>query len=730
MAALSPEITAKDVSFYATRAGAALVRKPKRTPLEDALSSGGSKAWNRSVELVRWMRQQFSDYHGSLSEWRANRKQWMAECQDIFDHRVKEDERRYAAEENERPAFFSVQNESLNLAASMCEFAAAQAEQDLFGGDPWFAAKPVGRSDVALADTIQKHIQWTFRDGNLVATYRQGVFLSAALGEVFEETSYSTETDEYEAPRLVLHAGKRPIMVDGKFISEDDVETDPETGRQRLKNGLRLPVRGNVELSWKEVFEKRQTVIREGIETTILHYANVAFREDAPALDLNHTNFYAVVEMSILDAIAQFNLDEVEARRLALAAGLNKTMDFKYGDDDELLDTQRIANREMLHPLGQSTDEQLLNMRVRLIKGYVKADPIGDGIARRMFVVFPPEHEDWLVFCNYLGNVSPRAELPVKCHVWEAVPHRLYGRGFFAKYHLVQERIDALFSAVAYRNSMHSNPVTNVRTDRLERGEDDEIIEIKPGLALKTKNDWKLSDAVEMLALPDLDERSMELLQLDVSMAQLRSGISSASQGDMSSLPENNTATGIRQLMSRAAVLLKKPIRGLRASIGKQFSYAVRLFYANFNRDEAFQWGEGENREELMLTAEQVRDLDIDVQMLLTQEQNQTKLESSQTATALFQQWLAIPEIEKANARPLYLQAIKALEFDQADTIIREPAPTIMDAITLLPQDQQQEAAAIVQAGAQIVAQAQQPTNVEAMPQQPPKQQTPTQKAA
>ena len=718
----------------ALRAGGVLVSKKKRTALEDALSAGRDKSWSRSVELVRWMRKQFTDYHGSLSTWRENRKIYLAEAQDCFEHRVREDERRDQAEANDRPAYFALQNESLNLAASMCEFAAAQAEQDLFGGDPWFAAKPVGRSDADLADTIQKHIQWTFRDGRLVATYRQGVFLSAALGEVFEKTTYIVETDEYEAPRLVLHNGKRPVLLDGKFIGEDDIEQDEATGAVRLKGGKRLPVRGTADLSWQEVFETRQTTIREGIETTILHYGNIAFREDAPELDLNHTNFYVVSEMSILDAMDRFNLSEMDSRRLAQAAALHTTKDFAFSEDDALIDSLRVTTGEQITPLGASTDEQLLNSRVRLIEGWVKADPFGDGKARRMYVVFPPAHEDWLVYSDYLANVSPKGELPIKCHVWEAVPNRLYGRGFFAKYANIQKRIDALFSAVSYRNGMHANPVTNVRTDRLETAEDNEneVIKLEPGLVVKTKGNYKLSEAIETLTLPDLDERSMQLLDLDVSMSQLRSGISSASQGDMSSLPENNTATGIRQLMSRAAVLLKKPIRGQRTSRGAQFAYAVRLFYTNFDRDEAFQWGEGENREELLLTAEQVRNLDIDVQMLLTQEQNQTKLESAQTATALFAQWIALPEIEKINARPLYMQAMKALEFDQADTIIREAAPTPMDVVALLPKDQQPEMQAIIQAGVAALQAQQQPapTNVEAMPQQPPQQQPPIKKAA
>jgi hypothetical protein len=49
------------------------------------------------------------------------------------------------------------------------------------------------------------------------------------------------------------------------------------------------------------------------------------------------------------------------------------------------------------------------------------------------------------------------------------------------------------------------------------------------------------------------------------------------------------------------------------------------------------------------------------------------------------------------------LQAIKALEFDQVDDIIRQAAPTLQDAIMLLPEAEQPQAMAVMQAGMQVL---------------------------
>jgi len=277
---------------------------------------------------------------------------------------------------------------------------------------------------------------------------------------------------------------------------------------------------------------------------------------------------------------------------------------------------------------------------------------------------------------------------------------------------------------------MHANPITAIHKQNISTEDDDADIVLAPGTSIDPLPGKKLADCIEFAELPDLDKRSMELMQIGIQMAQLRSGISSASQGDMSAVPANNTATGIRQLMSRAAVLLKKPIRALRRSMNREFSYAVRLFYSNFNREETFMFGEGDNAELVSISAKDVKDLDVDVRMLLTQEQNASKLEGSQAAVGMFMQWVQLPAAERVAGHPLFLQAIKALEFDQAEEIIVKPPATIEDMLTLLPPEEQKRLILLLQQAAQ--AQSLSPTGAvppQQVAQQPPQhqpQQTPS----
>ena len=669
------------------RAQATMANKKVKTPLEDLLTSPRKAGEDNplAAQLVRWAKAQRESYLLQLQDWRLNRINYLQEMQDNFSHRKVEQGPEWNLKKHIEQVF-QVSNDSMNVVGAICEFAAASAENDLFGAEPWFATAPIGRADPALADQVQKHLRWSFRDGKLVQNYCRIIDHAAALGECFVKASYHVEVDEHDEAAMALHAGGKPVVdQSGKYIDTMEAATafaaTPE-GKKRLRGK---------NLEWKQAFRKVQTVISQGVDQTIIHPNDIAFREAAPELDLRFTNVYVRVEMSVMDAMRRFNLSKEDALRLAKLATLQADAEIKL--KEETSDAPRTETTAttlaMQEELGADEAERLLNSRIELIEGFIKADPVGDGKTRRCYIVFVAAAEDWLVHADYLANVSPKAELPVKVHVWERVPHKLYGRGFFGKYATIQSFLDKTWNAVKTRNDYHSNPILGWHRDYLKRDDNEEDLKLVPGEAVELEDNKTLAQAVEAFALPDLDNRSMELFSTAIQLLQLRSGISSASQGDVAGVPEANTATGVRQLMSRAAVILKKPVNNLRRSITGEFSFETKLIYANFDREEAFVVGEGENAELVQITPEQVQNIDIDVKLLLTQQGNAMKLEGAQAATDMLQRWLSIPEAEKPAARPLFIQAIKALEFDAAEEIIRQPNAKIEDCILILPPEQQ-----------------------------------------
>jgi hypothetical protein len=112
----------------------------------------------------------------------------------------------------------------------------------------------------------------------------------------------------------------------------------------------------------------------------------------------------------------------------------------------------------------------------------------------------------------------------------------------------------------------------------------------------------------------------------------------------------------------------------IRSGLEKALLYAVKLIYANFDRDEVFTYFEGDDQRARTLEAARVQNLDLNVRLLLTRFKQRESLDSAQKAIDVHARYIGLPEPEKGAARPLYVQALKGLGFDQADAIIRQQA--------------------------------------------------------
>jgi hypothetical protein len=306
------------------------------------------------------------------------------------------------------------------------------------------------------------------------------------------------------------------------------------------------------------------------------------------------------------------------------------------------------------------------------VECWIKHDPVGDGRLRRIYaVVALPLGR--IVEMDYMANRTPGGQLPFFIIRSTKVKNRWYGRGYFETYAAAQEYIDRQLNRIEYRNRFHSNPAVFVNHSLLAEDEEAGEFELRPGRTFMKKPGAQMSDIVEAWAFPDLDQRTWELMQFMIQVIQVRSGVTSAAQGEVSSLPSTATATGIESIMQSASVLARLPIAQLRASLEKALLYAVKLIYANFERDEVFSYFEGDRQRARTLAASRVRDLEFNVRLLLTRSKQRESLESAGQALDLHARYVALPEPEKGPARPLFVQALKGLGFEQADAIIRPP---------------------------------------------------------
>jgi hypothetical protein len=661
------------------------------SPLESDLSE------DRRLWLVQYLADEYNRVSTSLNTWRQDLAKWERRMADDYEDRQTKTD----VETSDFSTIFAKQNNSLGMVAGFCDFAYAQAKDDILGGDEWLAVSPVGSSDHLLADKIRKHAPWKLEKCGILSPMSDGLRLTPNLGTAFLKVAWQEKAETLKSFESVLHHQGQPVMdAQGLPVTSrlSDIGASPAIpanpgdgvvfGAAKAVANAFLPGRKMVspegspelqfdaaEVDFSDIAVERTVIVKNGVEMRVIDHNDIAFDLTAPELDLFHTPVFERFKIGVLDAIAEYDLDEETATRLR---------DQAFARTRTGAETAR--GKEESAPDSMEPDNQRVNAPVTLIEAYLRCDPLDTGRPVRIYAVFAPEI-DLLVRCDYLANVTPDGALPIFPLRWWKTPNRITGRGYQEVYEDANDQIDGLHNAAAWRDRFAAQPISGFHRSALDDPDklDGEMDLSKPVELAEGKS---IADFIDFANVPDLSGRSIELMNQVLQMQQMRTGITSASQGELKGVPSANTATGTRDIISRGSTLLKWPIDDVRSDLLKAVSYAVKVLYANQDTDETFNWGEGDARELIELKSAEVQDIDVDVTFELSQTQNQELMQNAQAAVGFIQTYLMIPEPEKAAVRPLFVQLLNCLGFRNAEQSIREPLPMpAVDPATGLPPD-------------------------------------------
>jgi len=417
---------------------------------------------------------------------------------------------------------------------------------------------------------------------------------------------------------------------------------------------------------WDKTWTEETAIIYDNSVSSLVHHSDIAFDETAAALDLYFTDVFVRFRMGVLDVIDLYGIekDQWNDLRMSLAGA----------------DEQAGPLADINDGLFGMEDNQIIS----LVEGYIRCDPFQTGKPIRVHVIFSPTLRI-LFSADYLANVTPDGMLPVFPVRIHKRPGRLTGIGFFEKYENPNNAIDRQYNAITKRNSESSSVISAIQPDALANKAEAKDFVMDPTKPVKLGPGKTISDFISFANIPDVNSRSVDLLNQMMQMNQMRSGITSAAQGELKGVPNASTATGVRDLQSRGAILLKCQIDESTADIRAVVEFNVIQLYANQNANETFTWGEGETRELLTLQASAVQGLKMNVSLTMAQAQNMAKLQNAQAAIDTFMKWIDVPEVEKPSARTAFVQAIASLGFRNADAIIRQAAVDAEGILALLP---------------------------------------------
>jgi len=621
-----------------------------------ALSKGMSdiqEMWLLHYACNRWF-----SLHMALTQWRAKMRRFERMAEDDYsDRRQEPDERSTDAV----ASIFARQNHTLGLVNGFSDFTYSQARDDIFGTRPWLAATPEGPAADDLADKVTKNAQWKLNQSNIEPTLLDAIRSSIDLGTSFVSLRWIEESETSEDLKTVAiqkSTGEPILGKSGDYISN---EADLPDGMDPL------------DLDWQDRLIENASIVQNNIEASLIDYNNIAFEPTASEMNLRYTDVFHRFKMGVHDLVATYGLSE--AQRDQLIAICNS----------EPNETARTFRDETATRQTDSykTDSES-NPEVWLVEGFMRCDPLKTGRAARLHLIFSPMLNA-MFRCDYLANVTPGGALPVFPVRCFKITNRILGRGYYERYEDANTAIDAQYNAVTLRNRTGSEIIkTFKRSALLDEAEGQDMV-MSPDKLYELKEDKTIKDLFEFAVIPDANNRAIELLNQMMQMAQMRTGITSAAQGELKGMPQNNTATGVNQMISRGAVLLKWPIDQITDDLTKAVDLAVHFHFANLDEDEAFTWGEGKDSELIELKSEDVQGMKMKVSLTLTRAQNQSKLQNAQAGIGVIQAYSNLPEVEKASPRRVFVQALASLGFDDADNLVRQAVVDPKGIMALLP---------------------------------------------
>ena len=631
----------------------------KQTPLLRALGNS-DKNWLLNVCVDRWQA-----LHNDLLSYRGDMERWerMSE-NDFTDRKIQVD----AVSDATVKDIFQDHNETLGLVNGFVDFHYSQAKDDLFGTRPWLSVSPEGKDDISLADRISKHAQWKFAHSNLETTLLDALKVSTWGGTSFCKVGWLREaesflTTAYEA--FDAETGESIADPEGNPIQDRD------TLQALIDEGLFEGDPANIE--WRESQIEDVQTMYANVYSSLIDYHDIAFRRNAPSLDLRHTDVFCRFRMGLLDAVEKYKIPEKDREALIGAyTGYDETV--RHHRDESGIDYSDAA-------------EERGNPEITLIEGYVRLQPSPKLPMSRIHVIFSADMH-YLFKADFLANVTPGALLPVFPVRINKIPNRIFGRGYFQKYEHFNTAVDRHHNKTTFRNNYAQHIYTAVQPSALkDGGEGFDVMNLDPRNPYELAPEKTIDDFISFKQMPDSNDRSVELMNQLLQMAQMISGITSAAQGELKGVPSATTATGVKDLQTRGATIVKAPIDEQKNDIQKAVEFGVHVLYANHDTDETFTWSDGRNSELMTISANDVEELRANVTLTMSQSQNTRKIESAQVAVGLIASYLQLPEIDKVSVKPVFEQALSALGFHNATDVLREGVVDLETLIEIAPEN-------------------------------------------
>lgn len=599
--------------------------------------------------------------------------------------RIERDRLSWDVYQNNRPdrvdmdSIYSKSNVPVPLTTLVVDHFLARAEDEITGTSPYFKFMPQGKSDDIKAESFDKYFNWKLETvghtrERLEESYLHIFLQRACVMKAVFDTKKSTWMD-YERNALFNLEDESfedlpnygPIIEgETEFFQDVDIETQmPVMRMQEDPSFVMIP--GVHEFRPYPEGVPTEQILYSGAKSVVIDSDRFLCPSDVE--NIEDSDFIVELYDKPLKWAEGLFLDRewsgFEAFSESVKKDANKRTNTIGGNPSNTISPD-IDRKE---DLSFDNNE---NPMLQIVECWVRRDVLGTGEPQDFCLFLEPETKK-AIYYEYVAKVTPDNRLPYTTISIGRQKNKWWGPSLPERISVYQEFIDKQFNSEAYRNELTANPIVGANAHAVE--EEPEDIELLPGKVFELKDGNTAEDFISYVVLPNADAKTQQMIDFIFGMVQLWLGVSNMAQGDYQALAPANTATGVEATLREASKIGRRWMRRVVKGFEDHISKLVKITATTLDKEEVYEYMEGDVKGFATMTPEFVKKMEIDVTVILSQDQGQRAIEKANLALQTQQRYFESPPEMRPFVRPLCKRILDALGYEKTDELLPAEAP-------------------------------------------------------
>ena len=565
---------------------------------------------------------------------------------------------------------FSHSNLSVPMTSLVVDHFMARAEDEITGTSPYFKFEAQGASDLETAEGYDKYFNWKIEDQaktreRLEESYLH-LFIQRAL--VLKSTYREDISVWYDYERNGLFNNQtgafEEIPGEGPII-EGESQFIPEINPLTGETELRLATDPSFQMI-PGVHEFQP--LPQGVPTQQVKYRGPRSEVIDSDRFLCPSTAESVDEADIV--VELYDKDLKWVRDMFMNRDWISFPDYlNLMKKDANPRSEVEENEERKENLSFDSDE---NPVVPIIECWIKRDVLGTGTPQE-FCIFIDTETEKPIYYEYVAKLTPDNKVPYTAVSIGKERNKWCGDSLPERIRSFQEYVDRQFNSQSYRNELAANPIIGINAQAVE--DEPEDVELHAGKIFELKDQYSIDDFINFAAVPNVDVRTQDLIDFVFGIVQLWLGVSNMAQGDYQALAPANTATGVEATLREASKIGRRWMRRIVRGFEEHLTKLVQVTMATIDEEEVFEYMEGDVRAFGVMSPEAIRDIGINVRVILSQDQGQRAIEKANLALQTQDRYFQSPPEMRPFMRPMLKRILDAMGFEKTDEFLPAEAP-------------------------------------------------------